>query len=178
MDLSHYTATPFTLDRQRVYAQSVPPYTYSKPVGLWVSADGPDDWYSWCVSEEFRLDRLECRSIVTLAPDANMLVLTSPEAILEFEEKYGDEDPTLGPILGSRYVAIDWPRVTQEYDGIIIAPYQWSLRYHCNFYYPWDVASGCIWNLNAIASTRAGEPRALEVGTGSGEPGQCDSVDL
>jgi len=38
--------------------------------------------------------------------------------------------------------------VSKEYDGIEIAPYQWDARLSLIWYYGWDVASGCIWNLD------------------------------
>lgn len=40
--------------------------------------------------------------------------------------------------------------VAKDYDGIEIAPYQESLRYDLEWYYGWDVASGCIWNFEGI----------------------------
>ena len=47
---------------------------------------------------------------------------------------------------------IDWAEVASKYDGIIISPYQWSLRLDMEmmWYYGWDCASGCIWNISAI----------------------------
>ena len=49
---------------------------------------------------------------------------------------------------------IDWDRVLSEYDGIEIAPHQEDLRVDPKFrwYWAWDSAGGCIWNLGAIAS--------------------------
>jgi hypothetical protein len=43
---------------------------------------------------------------------------------------------------------IDWKRVASRYAGIEICPYQNSLRMKAitGWYYPWDVASGCIWS--------------------------------
>ena len=51
-------------------------------------------------------------------------------------------------------LAIRWQDVALDYQGILIAPYQWSLRLDKDFrwYYMWDCASGCIWDLSAIAS--------------------------
>ncbi|QBI98814.1 hypothetical protein SEA_BOBBY_184 [Mycobacterium phage Bobby] len=50
---------------------------------------------------------------------------------------------------------IDWGKVAADYGGIIIAPYQWSRRMDPHWYYTWDCASGCIWNLEAIESLEA-----------------------
>lgn len=48
---------------------------------------------------------------------------------------------------------ISWKKVRKNYDGIIIAPYQWDCRNasETTWYYPWDCASGCIWNLEKVS---------------------------
>ncbi len=45
-------------------------------------------------------------------------------------------------------------QVAKLYQGIIIAPYCYSIRLDndCFWYYPWDCASGCIWDATAIAA--------------------------
>jgi hypothetical protein len=45
---------------------------------------------------------------------------------------------------------INWKVVSQKYSGIEINPYVWSRRNELFWYYGWDVASGCIWDKNAI----------------------------
>jgi hypothetical protein len=49
---------------------------------------------------------------------------------------------------------IDWYRVAEQYDGIIITPYIYERRLteYTTWYYSWDCASGCIWNGKAIAN--------------------------
>lgn len=47
---------------------------------------------------------------------------------------------------------IDWQAVASDHDGIIISPYNWPARHEMIWYYPWDCASGCIWNADAITS--------------------------
>ena len=42
---------------------------------------------------------------------------------------------------------IDWKKVASKYDGIEIVPYQPKARMNLLWYYGWDIASGCIWNL-------------------------------
>lgn len=141
-ELRHYGAVPLVLDRGRAYEQRI----YHKPRGLWVSVTGEYDWPSWCRSEEFSLDRIEFENTITIAEGANILRLETVAQILDFHEEFR-ADMAAGL---SGY--IDWGLVTSKYDGIIIAPYQWSLRMSdiAEWYYSWDVASGCIWNLNVI----------------------------
>lgn len=112
-----------------------------KPSGLWVSIEGDDDWKSWCESEEFGLDRLNFIHEVILFEDANILRLACSSDILEFTKKYQDRTSNFRS-------KIIWKDVATDFDGIIIAPYIWKLRLDAAtiWYYPWDCASGCIWN--------------------------------
>ena len=48
----------------------------------------------------------------------------------------------------------NWDDVVRQYDGLIIAPYQWAKRCDYSWYYGWDCASGVIWNLRAVASVK------------------------
>ena len=46
--------------------------------------------------------------------------------------------------------AIDWELIQKEgYGGIEICPYNWGWRSQ-NWYYGWDVASGCVWDSSSI----------------------------
>lgn len=160
MRLLHYQAKEITLD-DRVYAQPNQLSTYNKPRGFWVSVEGPDDWRSWCISEGFREDTLGVAHEVTLADGANILFLESEDDLEAFEEEYGGQDHVIPQL---SYIAIDWARVSEDYDGIIIAPYQWGSRLSRMWYYTWDAASGCIWNLDAIASVTPTPTLAIEAG--------------
>ncbi len=104
------------------------------------------------------------RHIITLADDANVLIVNGERQLLAFDKKYG-VDQQLAP--NHVWHQIDWRAVAKDYDGIIIAPYVWSC--HLGFgrgggiesvscwYYPWDCASGCIWNAKAIAAFTVAE---------------------
>lgn len=135
--------------------QGVPPCKADKPSGLWLSVEGPTDWREWCESENFGDIPNKVCGVVTLADSAKILRLRSPLAIRRFTDQYGC-DPYMGPLAGrTRFYSygIDWKRVAEKHDGIIIAPYQWSLRmdHDTNWYYTWDCASGCIWDASAVA---------------------------
>jgi len=121
---------------------------FFKPNGFWVSVDGADDWKAWCEAEAFALDSLAIRHRVILNDNFNILILNSPIDILQFSGEFRAHNHEYF----SDY--IDWLSVMKKWDGVIIAPYQWSLRHHpqTHWYYSWDCASGCIWNLNAIRS--------------------------
>lgn len=147
MILSHYSNQMF--GQVKSVEQPIGAMPYAKPRGLWVSVDGPDDWPSWCLRENFMTDTLVHRFEVTLSSNQRVLHLSNSKALMSFTEAFG---------LDTRYgLAIDWQAVAEVYDGLIIAPYQWSHRLNTKastWYYGWDCASGCIWNAQAIAQIK------------------------
>ena len=121
-----------------------------KPFGLWVSVEGEDDWPAWCRTEDFRLELLTHPTEVVLRPDANILCIGSAAELRRFQSEYGEDHRVLGGWIAR------WDDVGAKHDGIIIAPYIWSMRldHAVSWYYTWDCASGCIWNANAVAELR------------------------
>ena len=157
LSLSHYRGD----DNFKIKKDFKPQKVDMKPSGLWVSVDGEYDWPEWCRAEDFNLANLEYRFKVELAPEANLLVIDSPLDLLDFTKQHGK--PIIPGHSGS-YQGIDWPTLAKSYDGIIIAPYQWSCRllHETFWYYGWDCASGCIWNPNAIAGMSLMTPMKIK----------------
>jgi hypothetical protein len=141
MKFLHYSAEPFQFDRDRKYDDK----HGFKPGGLWLSVEGDDDWRSWCEGEQWGLGGLKHVVEVTLKPDANVLVIDTPEKLEAFNARFGGSDPY-------DLRSIKWGQVKALYDGMIIAPYQWQHRLGLMWYYGWDCASGVIWNLSAVAT--------------------------
>jgi hypothetical protein len=99
------------------------------------------------MSEGYALDCFEYETVIVLSDSANILRLWCPADIDAFHEGYSVQDRYYRP-------KIDWARVAEEYQGIIIAPYCWQRRLDGpahSWYYGWDCASGCIWDAEAIA---------------------------
>lgn len=119
MRLTHYADTPVGLIHS--VEQVVPTFfsPHTKPEGFWVSVDGEDDWREWCLSEEFRLDRLTHVHDVVLAKDANILRLNGASDIDAFTQRFADRKSYCEP-------CIRWHDVARDYQGIIIAPYVWG----------------------------------------------------
>ena len=104
-----------------------------KPSGLWYSVG--TEWKDWCIAEDFGCHKLN--AVYRLQVDESKLLrLMTVEAIRAFGKKY--HCGTYG---------IDWYAIARKWSGIEIAPYQWECRldYGVNWYYGWDVASGCLW---------------------------------
>jgi hypothetical protein len=118
-----------------------------KPKGLWVSVEGEDDWKTWCEANHFNLHRFTHCYEIRLTRTAKVLWIKTGAQFRKFNSTYTTE--LYGNIKG-----IDWPRVSEEFDGLIIAPYQWKFRHDFQsfWYYGWDCASGCIWKPAAIES--------------------------
>ena len=145
MKLIHYSKKPLT----SIHSTNQLDKAHNKPHGLWVSVKGDMDWKEWCTSEEFSQDNFECETEITLADKHDILLLDTPHQIdcFHFEHR-----KLLTPDMPDFWY-IDWAHVATIYQGIIIAPYQWSRRLEGdahNWYYGWDCASGCIWDHTAI----------------------------
>ena len=149
--LAHDSAKPLT---EIKHADGQPPASDipSKPHGLWLSVDGPDDWKAWCEAESFSLGCLVYRTPIVIDSEANILHLTSVRDIDEFSAQYGKQYYWRTEPKERREDFVDWQRVADDYQGIIIAPYQWERRLNgrARWYYGWDCASGCVWNARAI----------------------------
>lgn len=132
---------------------------YLKPFGFWVSVEDFEEdqtWKSWCKSEEFNVEDLSYVYEIKVKDGSNILYLNSVKEIHDFSLKFGiiEEAPTI--IDREPWITkINWISVVGVYDGIIIAPYQWSCRLFdplTGWYYGWGCASGCIWNIDVIES--------------------------
>lgn len=120
----------------------------NKPIGLWYSIEGNGDgWSDWCRAENFRDTSTQINH--TLDVDlSQMCVLSNADDIRAFTKRYTARDPRI-PL-----DAIDWTTVATQYAGIEISPYcnpyYWKLRLTMFWYYSWDCASGCVWDINAV----------------------------
>jgi len=132
----HYSRGELSLDRKCKYTQTVS----LKPEGLWYSVG--TSWEEWCKGEDFKLDDLDSRRALDLKID-RMLQLGCRQEIVDFGKEYG-------VTLSGKECYIDWPAVAHFYSGIEISPYCWEERHSTLWYYGWDCASGCVWDLDTI----------------------------
>jgi hypothetical protein len=156
LTLEHYSRNSTPLDLAREHRRPWAPIDM-KPNGLWVSVKGEFGWPEWCIGESWGTDTLRYRSIVKLVPDAPILMIENAAELDQFDETFGS------PII-PHYRMIDWDRVAEFYQGIVITPYIWSRRLDgsCRWYYGWDCASGCIWDPAAIESVSEPERTYLK----------------
>jgi hypothetical protein len=131
---------------------------YGKPSGFWFSVEGEDcvfNWREWCEGENFRVEHLKFPHEIILNEDAKIINLKTHQDILDFTKKYPYLRDQWNDASGRRLCKtyeLDWSKVKQEYQGIIISPYQWECRLNseCDWYYTWDCSSGCIWDMSCI----------------------------
>jgi hypothetical protein len=151
MNLIHWSAEPI----QEIQSVKQSPEGGMKPAGFWVSDESTDwGWYAWATAEAFHLDALTYATPISLVPDHRVAILHTRTDLRRWTDDYGMALPGTESLPWSRRegMAIDWACVAQDYQGVIITPYQWSLRLdeRCFWYYGWDCASGCIWDATAI----------------------------
>jgi hypothetical protein len=147
MILEHYSRTPINSIRSEIPGGR---WDNMKPKGLWVSVKGEDDWPSWCKGEDWGDIGAKLCYRIELHENAKLLMITNGAELIDFHEKYSAQVHEKLDF----FRVPDWARVGEKYQGIIIAPYIWSMRLHSTmtWYYGWDCASGAIWDATAIAN--------------------------
>lgn len=109
-----------------------------KPAGIWFGKEG--EWKRFCEENRFNMDgEYRFKSHVELNLK-RLAVLDSHEAREAFEADY---------LKGSgRMAAIDWGKVSDDYDGIIMS--EEALVPSGHWSSTWDITSGCVWRASGI----------------------------
>lgn len=125
-----------------------------KPSGLWYSCG--IEWYVYfrdnLVSEKNEITKSVNKLIIDYS---KIKMITTLEELLSFHTKY-----RIRKKMDKDYTFIDWKKVQKEYSGIQICPCLRNLiplsKKSLRWYSSWDVASGCIWNPDAILKIEKG----------------------
>ena len=122
--------------------QVKPEYAGQKPKGLWYGCG--DSWIEWIkLNLPGYLEKANYLYEVKLGEE--IIQISNDDEFDNFQSEFGFSSL-------DEQVAINWKEIQeQEYNGIEICPYNWERRMSTNWYYPWDVASGCIWNLSGVS---------------------------
>ena len=139
----HLAHHPLTYVVQRPWVQD----RGMKPEGFWYGVG--DGWLRFLQQGGAPIRKLYARHVHALRLDLTRVArLTTVAEVRAFHEKYRDQHAH------DAYskIVLDWRKVERDFAGIEIAPYQYALRFdHKVFwYYPWDVASGCLWDVDVI----------------------------
>lgn len=136
----HMSKKPFELE-PRTFVQRVT----MKPSGFWYGFGS--EWIDWCRSE--MPDWVGKYIYGVDVGKSNVLQITTNLELMQFNRKYESRVSDTGYKLYEGE-SIDWQKVVSEYDGIEINPYQNEARNQYMWYYGWDIASGCVWNLSKV----------------------------
>lgn len=117
-----------------------------KPKGMWYAL--ANEWAEFIKTQspEWASDYT---NVFLLDIDfSKILRINTPEKLIEFDRKY------------ARSMFVDWGAVQQDgYSGVEIIPYQYEYRHKLQWYYSWDLASGCIWDSSCVRKTTKLYPR-------------------
>lgn len=117
-----------------------------KPYGLWHGCG--NEWLEWVGSE---MPQWIGKYIYAIElNEDNILKITNDDEFDAFERTYGSSKEYIYGGVSK----IDWKKVAQNYGGIEICPYRHSKRMSSDWYYGWDVASGCTWDSGSIKSLK------------------------
>ena len=132
----HMSKNPFELE-QRTFNQKVT----MKPFGFWYGFGS--EWIDWTRSE---MPEWVGKYIYSVdIGNTNVLQIKTHMELMMFNREYQSNLSDTG-----HRRLIYWKKVADKYDGIEINPYQFEARYQYLWYYGWDIASGCIWNLKNV----------------------------
>jgi cAMP phosphodiesterase len=149
MEFTHYTLESTAYDPNRSYDQSRPKM---KPDGLWLSVDG--DWERFLIEIGEYNGYHKTQTIKFKVDTSKWLVLKNAQDLDRFTDEYVNVNTNAPYSIGQGVdqFYIDWFPLSQEYGGIMIAPYVWERRLtqRTIWYYPWDVASACVWDLSSV----------------------------
>ena len=125
-----------------------------KPNGLWYSCG--IEWYVYFRNEIAPQETKLTKSVNKLTIDySNIKIIQNLEELVIKQKKY-----RIRHKMDKYYTFIDWKKVQKEYSGIQICPNLRNLippsKKCLSWYRSWDVASGCIWNPDAILKIEKG----------------------
>lgn len=128
-----------------------------KPNGLWYSLD--DEWTEWCWGNMPAW--VKKHSHYLDIDQSKMLVIETLVDLQKFEDRFSVN------LTISKYISLNWEKVSLYYSGIEIRNYHqlkyqiFSLDYKRLWMYGWDVNGGCVWDLSAINSVRVSDTPTL-----------------
>jgi hypothetical protein len=143
MILSHFSYEPLKFDSSRTYETLKISF---KPNGFWLSDETQYGWKEWCENACYGSTEYKTDFQVDLK---NILVLDTDEKILEFSKTHLIKNEERSVFVFDDDF-IDWEKVINKYDGILISPYSKILGYKLCWYNSWDCASICVWNLMCL----------------------------
>jgi hypothetical protein len=118
-----------------------------KPNGIWYSL--ANEWVDYLKYDAPEMAPNYTNAFSLDIDYTKVLKIDSPEKFLEFHKKYSDG------------MFVDWKAIQNEgYCGVEIIPFQSEYKFDVQWYYIWDIASGCIWDSSCIKKSTKVYPTA------------------
>ncbi len=142
-------AWPIAFNKRTFFGSEFPQEVGYKPYGIWfgcgpewldrlVYGKGPEVGYPQPHRAMQR--RSPKHYVYKLELDkSDYITITSDSQLRAFSKKF-----SLGPY------DVNWPAVAEEATGIEICPFLYRAAGGLDWYYPWDVASGCTWDADTV----------------------------
>lgn len=133
-------AWPLAFNKRVFYGSEFYQEVGYKPFGLWFGC-GPD-WLDKLVAMESTSTKPRSGKhfVYKLELDKSDYIIINRDSQLKaFSKKF-----SLGPY------DVNWPAVAEEATGIEICPFLYRAAGGLDWYYPWDVASGCTWDADTV----------------------------
>jgi hypothetical protein len=117
-----------------------------KPNGLWFSVGDGADWRALSATNRWNVDDVKFQTEIVFSEYANILRAEGAADIDKLTSEYGKNDGQ----------AIDWRRVAETFDAIIIAPLCVERSGHdqTRWYRWWECSCGCVWQSHAVKRLR------------------------
>lgn len=144
--LYHFSDKPWVFNPEYKYDEGKYKHLVSsalKPRGLWLSDEHSElGWSKWCEENDF--GSLAYKKAFTLDME-QVLHLKTYRDLVAFTVHYDKVGAW-----SERGTYLDWQRVKKAYAGLLITPYCYEARLELMWYYGWDCASACIWDLSVL----------------------------
>lgn len=132
-----------------------------KPNGLWASPKKPHKkvytWKQWCENENFNLEKLNRFFDFRLKKGTKILRIHNLSDIIPYlketedYQEYSKLFPSLVAADPTRRKKLDMEKIHTNFDGMEVYMGQnWCELHDSDMFYPWDVDSLVIWNLNRV----------------------------
>lgn len=142
MILRHYSSEPLRQADLRSVPLKNSERLVGKPTGLWLSDESGDpSWSQWCEDNDFEFGQFWTDFEVDLT---DVKHLETPFDILSVPTK-------------PKTMFVEWEPLLKGYKGLLITPYQWSVRLDVLWYYGWDCASGVFWDVSCLKEVDHGK---------------------
>lgn len=126
-----------------------------KPEGLWYAFGR--EWLDY--DGEIANDEHLCPLFELELNIDKMLLIKSGADIEKFSRQYAENNKDTVRLYS---YSINWRKVVKDYSGIEINPYvspeECRAELITCWYWGWDVAGGCVWDLNSIVNVRRINP--------------------